>query len=128
MRVFLVEDEPKIRKFLSYYLEKFFEVVSFQNGHDALDEIKAGNLPDVVITDSNMPEITGNELLKRIKNNALSAEIPVIILSGNDKSTDRIQSFRLGADDYINKPFNPEEVYYRILNVVKRTQTVDARV
>ena len=69
-----------------------------------------------------MPEMDGFSLLRHLKSSGLFEDIPVIILSSNDNSAEKIRCLKLGADDYLIKPFNPEELDIRIANILKRKE------
>jgi DNA-binding response OmpR family regulator len=76
--------------------------------------LEAGNFPDLIISDLQMPEMNGFEFLEKVKNSGFFDEVPIMILSGGELSNDKIKCFQLGAEDYVVKPFNPSEVIARI--------------
>ena len=117
-----IDDSKSILSILTYIFGSKFNVVKKTNGKEALDWMHEGNLPDIIITDINMPEMDGFLFLKHLKSSGLFSDVPVIILSSNDNSTEKIKCLRLGADDYMVKPFNPEELDARIDNILKRTE------
>lgn len=110
----LVDDKVTIAKVIAVYLGKEFEVEYYENPITAIDSMNKGNAPDLIITDIMMPQMRGDEFLRYIKQNELLKEIPVIILSGEDSSSDRIRLLEEGANDYIVKPFNPLELQIRV--------------
>lgn len=118
--ILIVEDELAVRKFLGFYLEKHFLVVTKDNGKEAMEWLEAGNNADAVIADLNMPLLNGFEFIKKIRDSDRLADLPIIILSGSEKSADKISCLKLGADDFVMKPFNPEEILVRISNMLKR--------
>lgn len=118
-QVLIIDDQPVMRKLLEQFLKDKYEVKSLENGKEALDWMYDGNIPDVVIADLNMPEIDGFEYIKRVRESAFFQDIPLIVLSGEDSSTERIKCLKLGANDYLIKPFNPEELALRINNLVR---------
>ena len=73
-----------------------------------------------MVADLDMPNMTGLEFIKAIRSNQHLKELPLIILSGNEKSTDKIACLVAGADDYVVKPFNPEEILARVNNIFRR--------
>jgi len=88
------------------------------NAKYALEWMHTGHIPDLVVIDLNMPEFDGFEFLKSMRLSAYFEDVPVVVLSGEESSRDRIECLRLGANDYITKPFNPEELSLRIDNLL----------
>lgn len=113
-KIMLVDDKSTIAKVIAVYLGKEFEVIYFENPIAAIDWINEGNTSDLIITDINMPQMRGDEFLRYLKKDNSLKDIPVIILSGEDSSSDRIRLLEEGADDYIVKPFNPMELQVRV--------------
>ncbi len=118
----VIDDSKSILSVISYIFASKYTVVKKLNGVEALDWMHAGNIPDIIVCDINMPEMDGFALLRHLKSSGLFEDIPVIILSSNDNSVEKIRCLRLGADDYLVKPFNPEELDARIANLIKRTE------
>ncbi len=119
MRILLVEDEKNLRDIIILNLElEDYEVVPAVNGEEALEKIE-GQYFDIIILDLMLPKINGLDVLAtlRIKN----PNIPVIIISAKGTSTDRITGLKSGANDYLSKPFEMEELMLRIQNLVQRT-------
>lgn len=117
--VLVVDDKLEIRNLLNMFLSKDFEVVTFENGRAAIEWMQAGNLPDGIISDIQMPEIDGRKFLSLIKSSGIFQHIPVIMLSSILNSEERIKLLDLGADDYIVKPFNPAELKIRLNKLLK---------
>ncbi len=115
-----VDDEPSILKVLDFYFGKTYNVVSKQNGKDALEWMQQGIVPDIIIADVNMPDVGGIEFIMQIRSSGFFKDVPLIMLSGNEKTEDKIKSLQAGADDYLTKPFNPEELEARIENIFRR--------
>lgn len=120
LKVVVVEDDIPIKTLICKVLEYNFEVKAFDNGMDALSFLQKGDLPDIIISDLNTPELNGYELLVQLKTSNFFNAIPVIILSGEEGSETRIKCLEAGADDYILKPFNPRELEVRINVILKR--------
>ncbi len=78
----------------------------------------AGNMPDLIISDIRMPEMRGDEFLAYLKLNELFKQIPVVMLSSEDSTSERIRLLEEGAEDYIVKPFNPQELKIRIKKIL----------
>lgn len=115
-----VDDEKTILKLLELYFGSRYQVVSKANGKEALGWLQSGNIPDIIVADINMPEINGIEFIRHVRTSGLFKELPLITLSGNDSTADKIKCLRAGADDYLVKPFNPEELDARIDNIFRR--------
>lgn len=119
-----LDDELSILKILDFYFNKTYNVVSKQNGKEALEWMQQGVIPDVIIADVNMPEINGLEFIKQIRASGFFKDVPLIMLSGNEGSSDKIKCLKAGADDYLIKPFNPEELEARIDNIFRRLKKI----
>lgn len=123
-RVLIVDDEERILNFLRPKLKVAgYDVLTARNGAEALEYVRLQQL-DLVVLDLVMPQMDGLETLKRLR--AFSA-LPVIVLSARDSDIDKIKGLRLGADDYLAKPFNPDELVARIEAVRRRLQPEDKR-
>lgn len=120
MRILLVEDEENIQKVIRINLElEGYEVVATDNGRKALDIIDTQHF-DLLILDIMLPEVNGIKICEqvRLKNN----HVGIIIVSAKDTSQDRILGLKTGADDYLSKPFNLEELLLRVHKLLKRSQ------
>jgi len=116
-RVLVVDDEPRIIKFLNLKLKTSgYEVITATNGAEALNQIRE-QAPDLLVLDVVMPGMDGFEALKQIR--TFSA-LPVIILSAREGNVDKVKGLDMGADDYLAKPFNPDELVARIEAVRRR--------
>ena len=118
-KILIVDDKESIAKIISIYLSKEFEIIWFENPIKGIGWLQTGNIPDLIILDILMPEMRGDEFLKYLKNNELFKSIPVIMLSGEDSTTERIRLLSEGADDYIVKPFNPLELKVRLKKILQ---------
>lgn len=119
-KILIVDDKPSISDLLTQFLKRTFEIVVRNDGMEALLWLQEGNVPDLILTDLQMPNIDGIELIKKVKSSGYFSDIPIIVLSSKDSSKDRIECLKLGAEDYIMKPFNPEELLIRIEKVLNR--------
>lgn len=115
-----VDDERSILMILDFVLGKKFNVVQKTNGEEATEWLQLGNLPDVIVADMNMPKMNGFDFMLQIRSSGLYRDIPLIMLSGNENTADKIKCLNAGADDYLVKPFNPEELEARINNIFRR--------
>jgi len=119
-----LDDELSILKILYFYFAKTYHVVSKTDGKAALEWMQQGQLPDIIIADINMPDMNGMEFIAQIRNSGFFKDIPLIMLSGNEGTSDKIKCLKAGADDYLVKPFNPEELEARIDNILRRTKKI----
>ena len=122
--IYCVEDERNIRELLVYTLHSTgFEAKGLENGEQLFEEL--GNLiPDLILLDIMLPDEDGISILKRLKGNDATAEIPVIMLSAKSSEIDKVTGLENGADDYITKPFGIMELLSRIKAVLRRSHTV----
>lgn len=121
-RILVVDDELSIRMLLDNFLSDDYTVFTKDNGYEAMSWFKEGNTADLILVDIDMPMINGYELTESIRKQPGMQAVPIIMLSSKQKSEDRIKSFAAGADDYLQKPFNPEELLVRIQSVFRRSQ------
>lgn len=116
----IVDDEPSIGLILEYYFSKEYDVVVKPNGQAAMTWLEEGNLADGIVADLEMPFMDGLEFIKQLRASTLYKDIPLVMLSGKDETSNKIMCLKQGADDYMVKPFNPEELDIRIKNMLKR--------
>ena len=118
--ILLVDDEEAITDNLAPLLERSgYEVAVAEDGKAALDRLE-GFSPDLIVSDIMMPRLDGREMLRRLRRDG--NWIPVILLTQVGSSTERAMALDEGADDYINKPFDPHELVARIRSVLRRVQ------
>ncbi len=115
-KVLIVDDEPRMRELIRLYLAPEFAVVEAGDGLEALRQLRAAE-PDAILLDVMMPNVDGWETLKRIRE---ESAVPVIMLTARGDVPDRVQGLRMGADDYIAKPFDGRELVARIQAVLRR--------
>ncbi|MBT9311898.1 response regulator transcription factor [Leptothoe kymatousa] len=113
--VLIVEDTPSERELISHYLqEEGYSVIHAVTAQEGMDKARSSQ-PDVIVTDVVMPGMSGFELCRSLKRAPETSTVPVVICSSKDQAIDRLWGMRQGADAYITKPFNREE----LLKVVK---------
>lgn len=118
--ILIIEDDMKIRKLLKLYLEREgYEVLEAENGEEGREAFQKYD-PCFVITDLMMPKLSGEELCTWMRNE-LKSDIPLIMLTAKIAEAERIKGLQMGADDYITKPFSPQEVVTRVNTVLRRT-------
>jgi len=119
--ILVVDDEDTIREVVGRYLElEGFQVYEAADGFEALDAIKA-HQPDLIVLDLMLPGIDGLSLTQHLRQDR---EIPIIMLTAKSETSDRIRGLDLGADDYITKPFSPQEVVSRVRAVLRRVDSI----
>jgi two-component system chemotaxis response regulator CheY len=112
--ILVADDSPSIRKFISYaLLAKGYEIIPVSDGMEALEKMPNQNI-SLVITDLNMPNIDGFELIKTIRENEIYRDIPIIILSSLANNDDIEKGLCCGANSYIIKPFDPKRILYEV--------------
>lgn len=119
-KIMLVEDDVFMQTLLNEFLSAKFTVTTYVNGIDAITALQGGNLPDLIISDLNIPELSGTELIAQVKASDFFKAIPIMILSGEESSELRIKCLNAGADDFVVKPFNPRELDARINVILRR--------
>ena len=122
MKVLTVDDDPDILDVLNLTLSGHYQVFQASDGKAGM-ELVLQKMPDLVICDYMMPVMNGRELCKTLKKDILLRHIPVIMLTGKGEVQDRISGIEAGADDYMIKPFDPDELLARIKSILKRTVT-----
>src|SRR2546425_4643311 len=121
-QLLVVEDEPDIRKLIVLHLERDgFECRTAASGLDAVQEVTS-RPPALVVLDVMLPGIDGFEVCRRIRGNADTSAVPIIMLTAKADEVDRVVGLELGADDYLVKPFSPKELVARVRAVLRRTQ------
>jgi PleD family two-component response regulator len=121
-RILVVEDDFDISNLLRIYFDsQGYEVTVAPKGNDALDLCRR-NLPNVIVLDIQLPDIDGYEVCRRMRGNLRTSHIPILFLTQRDERSDKIAGLELGADDYITKPFDIEELKLRVQNAIKRAQ------
>lgn len=121
-RVLIVEDDPDIAQLVARYLEKAgFEPIPVASGRDALSTIRA-NPPDAVVLDLMLPQLDGLEVCRAVRADSRTAAVPIIMLTARAEESERIVGLEIGADDYLAKPFSPNELVARVRALLRRAQ------
>jgi DNA-binding response OmpR family regulator len=120
LRVLAADDDPDILDLISYRLERSgCEVLRATDGEQAL-ELAISEKPDLAVLDVMMPKIDGYEVTRRLRANPATAGIKVILLTASAQEPDVVKGFEAGADDYMTKPFSPQELRLRLVAVANR--------
>ena len=121
-RILVVEDDLDISKMLRIYFDsQGYEVLVAPRGYEAL-EICRRKLPNVVVLDIQLPDIDGYEICRQLRSNTRTSYVPIIFLTQKDERSDKIAGLELGADDYITKPFDIEELKLRVEGAIRRSR------
>ncbi|WP_186579258.1 response regulator transcription factor [Aquibacillus kalidii] len=120
--VLIVDDEPQMRLLLKVHLQESFQILEASDGIEAINRVKSEQV-DVILLDIMMPNLDGKEVCKRIR--SFNKEIPIILLTALNESKDKVEGLTLGADDYVVKPFDPEELEARIQVQLRRLPKSD---
>lgn len=116
--ILIVEDHQDLRRFIRESLEGEFSVIEAENGRIGVEKA-IDRIPDLIISDVMMPEMDGYELCATLKTNEKTDHIPIILLTAKAATGDKMEGLQTGADDYLLKPFNPEELQVRVRNLIK---------
>jgi two-component system, chemotaxis family, chemotaxis protein CheY len=103
-KILVIDDDATIR-FLLINILRDYEVISKEDGYEALSWLNSGNVPDLILLDMEMPNINGRVLIRRIKSSYKHRQVPIIVMSGTDSKLIKNNFLKLGASDYIIKPF-----------------------
>ncbi len=117
-KILVVDDEKRIVEILQAYLERDgYRVIAAYDGRSAL-ELARSNSPDLIILDLMLPEVSGWDVCRELRR---ESDVPIIMLTARDDTTDKIIGLELGADDYVTKPFEPKEIISRARAVLRRS-------
>jgi len=126
-RILIVDDDPWILRMVSTLLEKRgYDIFTAQDGEEALGKAEEVR-PDLVVTDVMMPKMDGWELVRELRARPHLALVPVLFLTALSGEEDRLRGFRLGADDFLPKPFRFEELDLRVQNALKKKQVTQQK-
>ncbi len=125
--VLVVEDEPDTAELIELHLKNDgYRVTVAGDGDQALKKVHK-HMPDLVILDLMIPEITGVEVCKFIRKDPATQSIPIIMCTAKTGEIDKILGLELGADDYVTKPFSPRELLLRVKNLIKRSDSSNVK-
>src|SRR4030066_127518 len=122
----IVEDNSDVRNYIKDNLNKDYRILEAIDGEDGWNksiESSSGG-PDLIVSDVMMPKMDGFKLCEKLKSDERTSHIPVILLTAKAASSDKIEGFEIGADDYIMKPFEPDELRARIKNLIEQRKRI----
>ena len=117
----IIEDNSWMQEILTQYLSEFYTVKLCSDGLDAFAQLQSGYMPDIIVSDLNIPGLSGLELIKQLKAGNFFNSIPIIMLSGDQSADARLKCLEAGADDYVTKPFIPQELHLRLKALLRRS-------
>jgi two-component system alkaline phosphatase synthesis response regulator PhoP len=123
-KIMIVDDEMATLLPLKRSLEaEGYIVIEAVNGYEAIEKSKT-ELPELIVLDLMLPGIDGFDVCTQLKKDTLTEKIPVIMLTAKDEMRDKVEGLQMGADDYVTKPFNLNELKARIRNILKRSREI----
>jgi len=125
-RILVVDDEPDILALVTYHLARAGYRISTATSGNEARRAAGEELPALVVLDLMLPELSGFEVLERMRADRALADTPVLMLTARREEPDRVQGLSLGADDYLVKPFSPQELVLRVRNILRRTRATTA--
>ncbi len=123
----IVHDDANLRMLLEYVLRKESHVYTREDGLSAMAWLAAGNVPDMIIADVDMPRLNGYDLLRQLRASGYFRHIPVVMLSGYDDDSMKENCLQAGAIDYLLKPFKPESMMARLDCLLHGVPILEAR-
>lgn len=118
--VLVADDEPDVRELIAYRLRRSgYDVIEAMDGQEAF-ELATTRVPSLAVLDVMMPKLDGYELTRRLRADDATRDIPIILLTARAQEADVARGFEAGADDYLRKPFNPDELVARVRAVLGR--------
>jgi signal transduction histidine kinase/DNA-binding response OmpR family regulator len=124
--ILIVEDNKELRNFIAASLKSQFNVITASNGEDGFI-LAAEQIPSLIISDIMMPKMTGIELTGKLKSDERTSHIPVVLLTAKAEAESRLGGLKMGADDYLTKPFSTAELHVRIVNLIQQRKKLAAK-
>ncbi|MDA8634400.1 response regulator transcription factor [bacterium] len=120
--ILIVDDEKDIRELIAMNLmrEEAYQILEAEDGLQALRQAK-NERPDLIILDLMLPQMDGLTVYRNLRDNAITSQIPVIMLTARGRLEQKLEGLELGADDYMPKPFSPKELMLRVRNLLRRS-------
>ena len=119
----IVEDNPEIMQYVQRVFTGTYQFVTAENGEEGLEQVKK-HAPELIISDVMMPKMDGITFCGKLKSDIETSHIPIILLTARTTSIFKIEGLKIGADDYVTKPFDPEELKLRVRNIIQSRQEI----
>lgn len=120
--ILIIDDHDAVRLLIGLTLKDDHDVITKRDGIDGMAWLSAGNIPDLIILDMQMPRLNGLDFLKQLRSSGMFRNIPVLLVSANDNEYEITQSFDLGIVDFIAKPFNPIKLKEKIQQIFQKSK------
>ena len=117
-QILTIEDDAGVRMLLEYLLRGSYTVKTQKDGIEGMLWLENGNMPDLILVDTEMPRLNGFDFLKNIRKSGYFRNIPVVMLVGTENSENIINYLHQGANDILMKPFNPKDLFEKIENIL----------
>jgi len=122
-QVLIIDDDKAMCQLLEKLLESNYKIVTKNDGMSAMHWLAQGNLPDLIISDLDMPNINGEEFISNLKSSGYFNEVPFIVITGDTSKEQKLKCMSLGVHDYFEKPFNPKDLVFSVDVVLKHSLT-----
>lgn len=116
----VIEDDPMMVLFLEAFLQPTYIISKVDSGGEAIKMLNTEPKPSMVVMDLFLPDMKGFQIIEWVRSKAEFDNVPILVLSGSSKSEDRVRALDSGADDFVVKPFNPDELKARVKNLLRR--------
>ncbi|MFA7676652.1 MAG: response regulator [Candidatus Omnitrophota bacterium] len=120
LKILVVDDDPDILELIEATLKEQFEVVTASNGKEAMEKLKLES-PNLLVLDYVLPDTQGPQICKAIRKDTLLMNVPILMLTGKGEIEDKVFGLESGADDYMLKPFSPQELIARVRMLIRRS-------
>ena len=120
-QILITDDDMAMCQLLERLFENDYDVVTKRDGMSAMVWLAQGNLPDLIISDLNMPIINGEEFIVNLKSSGFFNEVPFVVISGYSNKEQRLKCMRLGVHEYFEKPFNPKDLVFSVEVILKHS-------
>ena len=120
-QILIVDDDKAMCQLLKKLFEKEYEIVTKADGMSAMYWLVEGNIPDLIITDLDMPNLNGEEFIKNLRKSGYFKDVPFIIITSFNSKEGKLRIMKLGVHDYFIKPFNPKDLLFSAEVVLKHS-------
>lgn len=120
-QILITDDDKAMCQLLEKLFENDYDVVTKHDGMSAMYWLAQGNLPDLIISDLDMPNINGEEFIVNLKNSGYYNEVPFVVITGYSNKEQKLKCMRLGIHDYFEKPFNPKDLVFSVEVILKHS-------